>query len=51
VELKIKGSDLAFVGADGHWVLEKGDFRMQVGDKTLMLTCNSTKRWESRDKK
>ena len=29
VTLTIKGSDLAFVGADGNWILEKGDFRMQ----------------------
>ena len=28
VTLTIKGSDLAFVGADGKWILEKGDFRM-----------------------
>src|SRR5574344_7062 len=40
--IKIKGSDLAFVGADGKWILEKGDFRMQVGDKTIDLTCTET---------
>ncbi len=33
VELRIKGSDLAFVGYDGKWILEKGDFRMQAGDR------------------
>jgi beta-glucosidase len=47
VTLKIKGSDLAFVGADGHWILEKGDFRVQVGDKTLSLTCSDTHRWQT----
>jgi beta-glucosidase len=26
VTLSIKGSDLAFVGADGKWILEQGDF-------------------------
>ena len=45
--IKIKGSDLAFVGADGKWILEKGDFRMQVGDKTIDLTCTETHIWES----
>lgn len=45
VELKIKGSDLAFVGYDGKWVLEKGDFRMQAGDKTLNVTCSEGKKW------
>ena len=39
VTLKIKGSDLAFVNNEGEWTLEPGDFRMQAGDKTLMITC------------
>ena len=39
VTLKIKGSDLAFVNPQGEWTLEPGDFRMQAGDQTLMLTC------------
>ena len=39
VELTIKGSDLAFVNPKGEWVLEPGQFRMQTGDQTLMLTC------------
>ena len=43
--LKLKGSDLAFVGYDGHWVLEAGDFRMQAGDQVLTLTCSETRRW------
>lgn len=47
VTLKLKGSDLAFVGYDGHWVLEAGDFRMQAGNQVLTLTCAETKRWES----
>ena len=47
VSLKIKGSDLAFVGYDGHWVLEAGDFRMQAGTEVLTLTCSQTHRWET----
>ena len=39
VTLKIKGSDLAFVNTQGEWTLEPGDFRMQAGDQTLMITC------------
>lgn len=46
VELKLRGSDLAFVGYDGHWVLEAGEFRIQAGDKTLNINCKETKRWE-----
>ena len=50
VELSIKGSDLAFVGADGHWILEKGDFRMQAGDKVLEISCSETCKWDSPNK-
>ena len=39
VTLKIKGSDLAFVNNEGEWTLEPGDFRMQAGDQTLIITC------------
>ncbi|MDR0543186.1 MAG: glycoside hydrolase family 3 C-terminal domain-containing protein, partial [Dysgonamonadaceae bacterium] len=46
VSLKLKGSDLAFVGQDGKWVLEAGDFRMQTGNQTLQITCSETKKWD-----
>ena len=39
VALRIKGSDLAFVNTQGEWILEPGEFRMQAGNQTLMLTC------------
>ena len=45
VTFNLKGSDLAFVGADGKWILEKGAFRMQAGDKTLNLNCTETFKW------
>ena len=38
VTLSIKDSDLAFVNADGQWVLEQGDFRMQCGNQVLTIT-------------
>ena len=44
VTLKVKGSDLAFVGYDGKWILEQGDFRMQAGDQTLNVVCTATKK-------
>lgn len=50
VTLKMKGSDLAFVGYDGKWILEKGDFRIQTGNQTLGITCNKTKKWETPNK-
>ncbi len=47
VELKIKGSDLAFVGAENKWILEEGDFRIQVGDCTTNVTCTKTYKWKT----
>lgn len=47
VTLKIKASDLAFVGADEKWVLEKGDFKMAIGNQILMLNCTETYQWQT----
>lgn len=47
VSLKIKGQDLAFVGADAHWILEKGEFLMKVGTESLTVNCTSDYRWET----
>ncbi|WP_294616136.1 glycoside hydrolase family 3 N-terminal domain-containing protein [uncultured Bacteroides sp.] len=50
VTLKLKGSDLAFVGYDGKWILEKGDFRIQTGNQTVNVTCANTHKWETPNK-
>lgn len=50
VTLRIKGSDLAFVGYDGKWTLEAGDFRIQAGDQVLNITCTATKKWSESNK-
>ena len=50
VTLKVKGSDLAFVGYDGKWILEKGDFRIQTGNQTLNITCTDTRKWNTPNK-
>jgi len=47
VILRLKGSDLAFVGYDGKWILEEGDFRFQIGDQVLNAVCTATKKWET----
>ena len=47
VTLKVKGSDLAFVGYDEKWVLEKGEFRAKVGDQAVMFNCSETKKWST----
>ncbi len=50
VTLKVPASDLAFVGYDGKWILEAGDFRIQVGNQTVDVACNETKKWETPNK-
>lgn len=47
VTMKLKGSDLAFVGADGKWRLEKGAFRMTCGTQKLEVHCTTTKIWQT----
>lgn len=50
VTLKVKASDLAFVGTDGKWLLEAGEFDVQVGNQVLKLNCTSTKKWDTPNK-
>lgn len=47
VTLKLKGSDLAFVGYDGKWILEKGEFRIKCGDQTVNIQCTETHKWNT----
>ena len=44
---ELPASALAFVGADGKWRLEEGDFRLSCGGLSAMLRCMSTKVWET----
>lgn len=50
VTLPIKASDLAFVDSDGKWLLEKGDFKMQAGNRVLDMVCDETYRWPTPNK-
>jgi len=50
VTMTLPASDLAFVGADGKWVLEEGDFRISVGNQSLIITCTDTYKWISPNK-
>lgn len=47
VTLTLPADDLAFVGYDGKWVLEEGDFRLMVGDQTTLIHCGSTYQWQT----
>lgn len=50
VTMKIKGSDFAFVGYDGKWRLEKGDFKIKCGNLWADIKCSETKLWETANK-
>lgn len=50
VTMKIKGSDLAFVGYDGKWRLEKGDFKIKCGNLWADIHCAETKLWKTANK-
>jgi len=40
-------SALAFVGADGKWRLEEGDFRLSCGGQAVMIRCTKTNIWNT----
>lgn len=46
IELSIPAHELAFVGADGKWRLEAGEFRMSCGGESLKLYCRETRIWD-----
>ena len=47
VTFRLPASALAFVGADGKWRLEKGDFRLSCGGLSQMINCGQTHVWET----
>ncbi len=47
VSFTVPASELAFVGADGKWRLEEGDFRLSCGGQAVTLRCISTKVWNT----
>jgi len=47
VVLKLPANDLAFVNEKGKWIIEEGDFRLQVANQTQQIRCMKTKIWET----
>ncbi len=47
VTFVVPAHELAFVGADGKWRLEAGDFRLSCGGLGVMARCTETKVWET----
>ena len=46
VTFQLPAKNLAFVGADGKWTLEEGDFILKVGNQTVGTACTQTKVWD-----
>ena len=46
VTFQLPAKALAFVGADGKWTLEEGDFILKIGNQTAPIVCKQTKVWD-----
>ena len=46
VTFQLPAMNLAFVGADGKWILEEGDFILKIGNQTIGTACSQTKVWD-----
>ena len=46
ITFQLPAKNLAFVGADGKWTLEEGDFVLKVGNQTVPTACSQTKVWD-----
>ena len=49
VTLSVRGSDLAYVGPDGKWRLDAGDFLVRCGGESLRIECSEDKVWDEPD--
>ena len=47
VIFELKPDDLAFVGWDGKWRLEEGDFKLMIADQTASVHCADTYLWQT----
>ena len=45
VTFNLNADDLAFVGYDGKWVLEEGDFKLMIADQSASIHCTDTYQW------
>ena len=46
VTFRLPAKSMAFVGADGHWTLEEGDFVLRAGNQKTTVSCTATKIWD-----
>ncbi len=45
VTFELKADDLAFVGWNGKWRLEEGDFKLMIADQSADIHCTDTYQW------
>lgn len=50
VTFNLKADDLAFVGYDGKWILEEGDFKLTIADQSADIHCGETYQWQTANK-
>ena len=47
VTFELKADDLAFVGWNGKWRLEEGDFKLMIADQSADIHCTDTYQWQT----
>lgn len=47
VTFELKADDLAFVGWNGKWRLEEGDFKLMIADQSADIHCTDTYQWST----
>ena len=47
VTFRLPAKSMAFVGADGRWTLEEGDFTLKIARLSQNIQCVRTKIWDT----
>ena len=47
ITFELKADDLAFVGWNGKWRLEEGDFKLMIADQSADIHCTDTYQWST----
>ncbi|MBQ0077995.1 MAG: glycoside hydrolase family 3 C-terminal domain-containing protein [Bacteroidales bacterium] len=46
ITFRIPAKELAYVGVDGKWRIEEGDYTFMVADQSFTVHCDETRVWE-----
>ncbi len=47
VTFTLPAKDLAFVGQDGKWILEEGEFVLHINNLNQKINCTQTRHWDT----